>query len=487
MDLTQEQVQEAVKQLILNGGTTQQKVAASGTPSTPYMHGAGGLFGVEGIDRDLIHTRIAGNGLAATLPVNPSQYTHPLFGYITGFTDVTGTVPTNVCDDPEIAGQMKTCLQTAPFGRYSFQTREVELNRIGQLISRGEFNDLRLLNDPIAPLLGRTIFPQLSGNAQLSAGAEVLARMLELGVAFANRLGVQTWTGNPVNNSAGGGYEEFMGLDLLIGTNKVDAITGQECPSLDSDIKDMNYELVDSAAGNIVGIITTLFRFVNHIANNTGLNPARWVLVMRTNLFYELTDVWSCLYFSYRCQVFDTANIDPVPQFDAADATNLRDAMREGNYLLIDGVRVPVIRDDFIVEETEGDAALLGPGQFASDIYLVPLTAMGGTPVTFFQHFDYRAGVTQAIIQGRLSAHYWTDGGMYLWNWEKNNWCVVWESKIEPRIILRTPQIAGRITNVAYEPLQHFRDILPGDPYHVDGGVTERGGPSLWADWNDPN
>ena len=487
MEVNQEQLQEALKQLVLNGGSTQQKVTASGTPSTPYMHGPGGLFGVEGIERDLFHTRIQGNGLAAVLPVNPSQLTHPLFGYITGFQDVTGTVPTNVCDDPEVAGAMKTCLQTAPFGRYSFMTRELELNRVGQLINRGEFNDLRLLNDPIASLLGRTIFPKLSGNSQLAAGAEVLARMLELGVAFSNRLGLQLYIGNPTNNSAGGGYEEFMGLDLLIGTNKVDAITSQECPSLDSDVKDFNYELVDSANQDIVRVITTLWRFVNHIASNTGLNPARWVFTMRTNLFHELTDIWACRYWSYRCSVIDGPNIDVVPQFDSAAATELRDAMRNGNYLIIDGVRVPVVLDDFIVEESEGDAAALGPGQFASDIYLVPLTAMGGTPVTFFQHFDYRAGATQAMVQGRVSSHFWTDAGMYLWTWDNQNWCIVWESKTEPRLILRTPQIAGRITNVAYEPLQHYRDVHPDDPYFVDGGVTERAAPSLWADWNDPN
>jgi hypothetical protein len=480
-EITNDQIQTAVKELIMNGGSAQQKVTASGTPSTPYTHGPGGLFGVEGIERDLLHTRIGGNGLAATLPVNPSQFTDPLFGYITGFQDATGTVPVNVCDDPEVAGSMKSCLQTAPFGRYSFQTRELELNRIGQLINRGEFNDLRLLNDPIAPLMGRTIFPKLSGQSQLAAGAEVLSRMLELGVAFSNRLGRQLYTGTPANNSAGGGYMEFQGLDVLIGTTKVDAITGQDCPSLDSDIKDFNYQLVsDGTDPDIVRVTTTQWRFVNHIASQTGLSPARWVFTMRTNLFHELTDVWACEYWSYRCGVTDNERL----VINGPDQVALRDSMRNGNYLLIDGVRVPVVLDDFIVEETEGDAAALGPGQFASDMYLVPLTAMGGTPVTFFQHFDYRAGATQAMVQGRVSSHFWTDAGQYLWTWDNQNWCIVWESKIEPRVVLRTPQIAGRITNVAYEPLQHYRDVHPDDPYFVDGGVTDRDAPSLYHDWS---
>ena len=460
----------------------QEKVAATGTPSTPYMHGPGGLFGVSGIERDIIHTRIAGNGVGAVLPVFPSQYTDPLFGYITGFTDVTGTVPDGVCDDPEIAGQMKSCIQSAPFGRYSFQTRELEINRVGKLVDRGEFNDLRLLNDPIAPLMGKTIFPKLSPNAQLAAGAEVLARMLELGIAFANRLGRQTYIASPANNSAGGGYMEFQGLDILIGTTKPDALTGQDCTSLHSDIKDMDYVCVDDtdADPDIVRVMTTMWRFVNHIAQNTGLSPARWIWSMRTALFWELTDIWACRYYSYRCSVVDGGGIDPVPQFDTVDAVALRDSMRNGNYLLIDGVRVPVVLDDFIEEESSSDTSELVSGQYASDIYLIPLTVTGGTPVTFWQYYDFR-NVSQALVNGRLTNDYWSDAGMYLWNYDKDNWCVVWESKIEPRIVLRTPQIAGRITNVCYEPLQHPRDPHPDDPYFVDGGETDRPSPSLYS------
>ena len=58
-----------------------------------------------------------------------------------------------------------------------------------------------------------------------------------------------------------------------------------------------------------------------------------------------------------------------------------------------------------------------------------------------------------------------------------------WSGKIENRIILRTPQIAGRITNVCYEPLQHERDPFPSDPYFVNGGNTSRTAATLNAEW----
>ena len=104
----------------------------TGTPSTPYVHGPGGLFGVMGLEREVIHTRLQPKGLAGLLPVraNPSEW--PLFAYISGFRDVTGTNAQGVCDDPQTAGPMKTCIQTAPFGRYEFMTRELEINRVGK-------------------------------------------------------------------------------------------------------------------------------------------------------------------------------------------------------------------------------------------------------------------------------------------------------------------------------------------------------------------
>ena len=482
MDVKNQQVLDALASLL--APALAEKVVATGTPSTPYLHGAGGLFGREGIERDLFHTRIEGSGLAQVLPVFGTNLTHPLFGVITGYQDVTGTVPDGVCDDPETAGSEKRCLQYFPFGRYTFKTRELEINRVGQLISRGEFDDLRVINDPIAPELGRTIFPNINPNKQLSAGAEVLARMLEIGVAFANRLGRQTYIGNPANNSAGGGYMEFQGLDILIGTTKVDADTGTDCPTLDSDVKDFNYGCVQTATSpDIVTVMVMLWRFVNHIAQHTNLNPTRWLFSMRTALFWELTDVWPCQYQTYRCTDISPGGIGSLV-IDGRENVRMRDDMRNGNYLLIDGVRVPVLLDDNILEESSDDTNLIPVGCFASDIYLVPMTVRGGIPVTFWQHYDYRMGTMQAVIDGRLTNQFWTDAGMYLWTWDNYNWCIVHEAKVEPRIIMRTPQIAGRLQNVCYCPLQHPRDPQPDDDYFVDGGVTAPPPPSLFADWS---
>jgi len=462
----------------------------SGTPSTPYLHGPGGLFGVAGLERDLFHTRVMGRGLAWRLPSIANNQTDPLFAYITGFQDESGDNPTTVCSDGPTAGSLKACLQTAQFGRYTYMTREMEVNRVGQVINRGEFNDLRLLNDPMVPELGRAIFPNMSGDAQLLAASEQLARFLEVGNAFVMKLARQLYIGNPTNNSAGGGYAEFPGLDILVGTNKVDAITGTNCPSLNSDIKDYNYQKVDEVgtSPSIITVLTTMYRYVKWIAQSTNLDPVQWVFSMRPDLFFEITDIWACQYYSYRCSTFDGPNIDPTPMFDTGDAIAMRDAMRNGEYLMIDGIKIPVVIDSMIVEESEGDAAQIDTGCFASDIYLIPLTIRGGRQVTFFHYFDYAAGPMTAIRDGNYSSYFWTDGGRYLWHAKPPvNWCVQHIAKTEPRLIFQTPQIAGRLTNVQYCPLQHVRDAHPDDDYFVDGGVsTGYPGPSHYSDWNLP-
>lgn len=458
----------------------------SGSPSSPYYTGPGGLFGVDGLERDLISTRIQPRGLASVLPAVGTNRMNPLYGYITGFLDVSGTVANGVCDDPQTAGPGKSCIQTAQFGRYSFQSRELEINRLGQQIDRGEFQDLRIINDPLLETLGTMVNPDVPGGPML--GREVLMRFMEMGISFQNALIPQVYTGNPANNSAGGGYAEFPGLDILIGTNKVDALTGTNCPSLDSDIKNFNYAKVDSVSSNadIVNVLSYLMRYLRHNAEGMGLTPVRWVMTMRRALFWELTAVWPCSYLTYRCIMRSADN--NMLNVDANDAVAMRDAMRSGSYLVMDGERFDVIIDDGIVEETESQIAAIDPGCFASDIYIIPMTVMGGMVVTNWEYFDYSQGPMTGIADGRLTDQYWTDGGRYLWHKKPPvNWCVQWLAKIEPRLILRTPQLAGRITNVQYCPLQHERQPFPDDPYFVNGGVsTARSGPSLYSDWNLP-
>lgn len=454
--------------------------ATPSTPSTPYYTGPGGLFGVAGLEQDIISSRVQPMGLADRLPAIGTNVVNPLFAYLTGFQASSGANPEGVCDDPPTVGAGKSCIQTAQFGRYSYQTRTLEFDRLGEQMNRGEFLDLRFLNDPLLTDGAMTVPGSIPGQAGLSR--EALMRFIELGVEFQSKLGRQVYEGNPANNTGGSGYQEFPGLDILIGTGKIDALTQTACPALDSDIKNAAYARVDTNGAFYMNLLSSMARYLRYNAQNMNFGNTEWVLVMRPDLFWEMTAIWACAYLSYRCNLSGN-NTNFI---DSAEAVRFRDDMRNGNYLMIDGLRYNVVLDSMIREETNttGPANVIS-GCYASDIYFVPLTVRGGVPVTYWEHKDYMRNM--ALMQdARMPANFfWTDSGRYAWHFKPpTNWCLQWMAKIEPRIILRTPQLAGRITNAMYCPTQHTRDVLTTDPYFMNGGQTSaRTTPSLFADW----
>lgn len=465
-----------------------QKTQTVGNPIGPYVHGPGGLFGVRGLEREVIstHTQITGS-LGEVIPIRSSNDIHPLFPYITGFLRSDTQEKNNVCDDPEEANHFKTCIQTTQFGRKEFKTRQAEINHIGQRINRGEFMDLQVVNGPLVDQMAGLMsgFFGLRNQTAILAGREMVSRLVEVGVAYQRWFCPTVYTGNPGNNSAGGGYKEFPGLDLLISRTKIDALTGTACPSLYSDVKDFGYRQVSSTTDpDIVRTLTTMFRILNRKAEQQNLAPVDIRIVMREPLFYELTRVWPCQYNTDGCSV-GQSNTQEV---NMNENVRFRDDMRNNKYLLIDGRRVPVITDDCIMEDNRADNAAIPIGGFSSDIYMVPFSARGGTIQTlYWQYYDYRNDVIPGASDVRAApTFFWSDNGVFLWGLKApDNWCVEVISKTEPRLILRTPQLAGRLQNVVYVPLQHTDDALPSQDYFVNGGVsTGRPFPSPYSEWN---
>ncbi len=450
---------------------------ATGTPTTSYNFGPGGIFGVYGVERDVFSTRVRPTGLLEVLPAYPSVYMTPLFEFITGFLADTGTEPDEPCESCVKAGLKKGCTQVAQFGRYCRETKELQFDRLMQRRDRSEPTDLRLLN---TPFVGNNLTPGISN--QNPFASETAQALLELGVSFENLLSKQVWVGNPANDS-GTGYAEFPGLDILIGTGKVDALTNTACPSLDSDVKDFAYQDVCSGANpSIVETMAYLYRYCSKNARSMGMEPVDFRWAMREELFYELTSCWPCSYLSFRCTSLSN---DVTGQIDAGDAVAMRDAMREGRYLIVDGKRIPVVLDDGIAEDTNTNNANLAAGEFASDIYLLPFSVLGNFSTLYLEYLDFGQGASDQQLARLSNDIWWTDAGKFLWAKSILNWCYTLKALIRPRIILRTPHLAGRIQNVKYVPLQHTREPFPTDGYFVDGGVsTARTDRTLYSEWD---
>lgn len=469
---------EAVVQEI--AGRVGQRVGyrhdASGTPiAVGYSHGPGGNLTFPGVDAVMFHTVMGAESLLGQLPTNPSLNTDPTFYTITGVQGDTGAEKVDACDNSPTAGLLKACLSHSVFGRYERATAELEINRLGQRIDRADPMDLALVGTPLAGAGGFGGLTETSAPVDLFRN-EVTRKFWERNVSFHRLLSRQLWSGNPANNSAGGGYKELTGIQGLVRTGYVDAERGVACPAVDSYIRNFSNQRVDGANVPTVAEITNLYFQVKDRAIRTGVMPVRWAFAMRHQLFYELTRIWPCAYLSYRCQPAAGST-----QFiDSSDSTKLRDAMYQGRYLLIDGEQVPVVIDDGIPENVGGDIGV-PIGCFTSDIYLLPFSVAGGRSVLFMEYFQYQNPAIQDAL-GRMILGV-IEGAFLTWP-RQTNQCIVWQSKIEPRLILRTPWLAARLQNVAYCPIQHTRDSNPDETYFADGGRTSRSGPSFFELWN---
>jgi hypothetical protein len=235
-------------------------------------------------------------------------------------------------------------------------------------------------------------------------------------------------------------------------------------------------------------VITGILRQLRFRAVEMGLMPVDFRLVMRWSAFYQLTEVWPCAYSTYRCLAADSGLSAAQPAVnDALRLQEMRNEMRgdwdarTGQFLWVDGIRVPVIIDDTIAETA------LSAGAFNSTIYFVPLTVIGGFESLYMEYFDYDTpmGAMEAARQMAPGDSYFTtDAGRFLWHKRPpENYCVQAIVKTEPRLVLRTPQLAARLTNVAYTPFQHEDDWSTASNvyYHLDGGKTGWIAPSYYG------
>lgn len=456
-----------------------RKHDASGTPiSVGYSHGPGGNLTFPGVDPAVFHTIVGNRGILGQLPSMPSVVTDPTYLVITGVQADSGSEPATTCDNAPTAGLMKAGMMRSVFGDYQRATPELDFSRLGARTDRADPMDLALVGSPInagGVFAGGQRNPDLPGDLLTN---EISRKFWELNVSFHRLLSRQVWQGSPANNNAGGGYREMTGLDVLINTGHVDAETNLALPSLDSTLVSFGNVNVNSDGDALVNALSYMYMVKRDLAERTGLMPVRWVFAMRPELFWEVTSVWPCAYLTYRCQVTGNERVN----IDAADQVRFRDEMRAGRYLLINGERIEVVLDDGInYDDGNSSGGAFPAGCFRSDIYLIPMSVVGGRSVLYLEHFDFANPSAQSALgTGILNMR--AEGAFLTWP-RQTNTCFVFQSQIKPRLVLRTPWLAARLQNVVYCPTLNPRQPFTDDTYFVDGGKTSRVGPSYYALW----
>jgi hypothetical protein len=426
-------------------------------------HGVGGVFSVFNMNQNVMNAAVMPlSSLLTRLPFRSSTFTQEKYGILTGFRPGSGpgTASTDECGDCETAGLVKLCTVSVPFGRFCMDTPIYDVTRFGERTGRSEFMDYRVIGNPMADLpIGSPAAPANTSDMLNNDIAKFLAEFtVGYQRSFARKL---IYTGNPANSAGNNNVIEPRGLDILINTGYQDSDTAVACPAADSLVRSFGSLDVATNGAAIVNEITYMYRYFKQLARGANLMPVKWALVMAPALFYELSAVWPCAYLSNRCNAVG----NNVNNIDARDQADFRAGMRNDSYLLIDDEQVEVIQDDLVAET-------YAAGEYTSQIYFVPLTVMGNMPVTFGEYFDFNApgGAAEAASLLGQVGDFKVVAGRYFWTRERNGTCFKWKVIERPRLVLQTPYLAGRLTDVKYVPLIHPRSWSPSDDWFYNGG-----------------
>lgn len=461
--------------------------AAGSTPSPYFVHGPTGILSMPGQRADVMNAMILPIGLQNKLPQRTSRDANPVFPILTGQTVTTGSEPTAACDDAPQPGELKVCNQTWTFGRLVRDSQVLQADRPGLLNNRSEFTDMRLVGNP---------FTNLDKPQEISTDealrTEVGKKLVELYNSWILDFSPLLYTGNPSNTTGNTGYIEYNGFDKIINTGYQDAYIQQACPAADSVIVNFGSSPITGNENQVVTDIVEVVAYLNWLAKRTSMGNLqdgsfKLVMSMRYEMFRQLTQIWPCVYMTYRCTFGSTTNATNF--VDANMQQKMRDDMRNGvysgqdvgdAYLLVDGMPIQVVIDENITETVPA------ANTFMSDIYFIPLSVRGGRPVTYMEYFDLNApGGMQETVQQWAPNQFEIIGNGRYWLHRKppTNECVQVRLGGKPRLICETPYLAARLTNVKYSPpLLHSRSAFPGSPYYfVNGGATTQDAPHFYA------
>ena len=461
----------------LGGSVPMAQKAAPGTPDASYMHGLGGLFATPAIERPVFSAMLLPQaGLQSQLPLVASDFDYPNYAIMTGLTATSGTDPSAACGTyPEI-GNLKRVVTQLPFGRRGRATQVIDITRLGRIRDRGESVDLQFIGNAFDRDGVNASVPSLPG-MQGSGNVlndEISAQLFKLGAGMARDFARDLYTATPFSNPSPDPQsmtKYYYGLQSLVNTGYKDAQAGQLAPAADSLVRSFgnaNISIAGAAGPAFVKELVYQARYLYRKAEQIGYGGTAvdWAWVMRPSMFYEVTAVWPCSYYTNRCTSTDTGNTNFT---DAKALTEMRDEMRTGNFLWVDGRKIPVILDE-AMPETE-----IGNGVFTSDIFYLPLK-VDGIPTLYMEYFKYDKAIAAARTAYGPGAQVYfdvTDNGRFLVSkLTPTGTCIQFQAQFETRLVLRTPFLASRTTNVRYTPLIHEAEPFTTSSYFANGGIT---------------
>ena len=465
--LVNEYVNEAVyKQL---AGALKHDVVST-TPTGYQLHGplqSGQFYGplaVPGVRPTMFSAMT--HPLTAALVLDGrlerSEYTEERLELQTGVTEDSGSNAENYCGDPPAPGQAKFCNQMFYFGEWYMRDPMQVIPKVGQLRHRADVPK-SIINSPPQ---NNPLMPEMLYGFPPDSRSLLRYGLYLVGVSLERSLEHVLIQGNRAlasANTQSGWISEFDGLDQQIGTGKADAITGTLCPALDSAVLDFSADIGATMSGcgtgrDITMALTGMVHSLRLTANKGGFSGVQWAFIGPHELFYELTYQIACNYATTRCAntfIRDDARIVRDQQLD----------MLNNAYILVNGVRYPYIASEGVANDG------IGENQFETNLYFVPLSYAGGTPLLRLEYFPMDNEWLREFADANIEI---MNNGMYLMASGMTRLCKEHYFASRMRLILETPWLAGRIDNIqyCYNAAEGTHNAIPGQSYYYDGGVT---------------
>ncbi len=469
--LTVDQIAQVAKAL----GLTQKNDPASTTLTAPTLHGPFhgneaqfGIFSFPGVRPQRWSTVPTPQSMASVLGISPSQYWQEILEVMTGITKDSGTNATGWCGNPPTVGQGKVCQQVYKYGKYYVKTDLAAIPELGQFKDRADLpaEILNAVGDQRNPFIPDLFYRWSGGPSSQRYALWRIGKSLEKSLENVLISGDLTQAYTATEH---GWIAEFNGLDSQIKTGYTDAVTSIACPAMDSVVVSFNAENggTDANGENIVGVLTDTYWGLVDRCVEFGMPGANLGLLMRKEQFRALTEVWACQYNTYRC----TSTINATAAFneDVVNTNNLRREMQRGQYILIDGIPVPVIFSEGITRDG------VGANHFRSDMYIVPIS-WEGMPLTRMEYFPMDNADATEFANFLGSDDITTlNNGLFIAGYRHTGLCKEYLFAAKMRLILETPFLAGRLDDIRYTFRAPIRNADPNDTYfYADGGTTHR-------------
>lgn len=427
--------------------------------------GNAGVFYSPGYRPAMYSTLSRPRSFASAIGVSKSEYINEKYEILTGATAASGTNATGWCGNPpSLAPYLKTCRQVVEFGQFFAKTELQQIPEVGKLVDRADVpRDILNASPEMHPLIPDIMWRLEDTRSQLQGSLYRFGIGLERSL---ERVLVQGSAALAYTATQLGFTKEFNGVEQLVKTGYTD-VGGATCPAADSTVINWGNANIGDSIGSgdtrtIHEVITdAYYAKQDDLPEQIGMAGFNGFFLMRKELFRELVYQIACTYATYRCG--STARRESG---DAMALNQLRLDMQRGQYLLIDGVEVPVIFSDGIPRNR------VAANTYESDLFFLP-ASFGGDPLLRLEYFDMGNPYATELANFAGGNDYAVlNNGMYALTERHNGFCREILVAAQMRLILETPFLAFRVDNIQFAYRAPTRDAYPDESLYVDGGVT---------------